>query len=224
MNRIQWPLPADVQSWLTIAGAWDVTDDLSDTLQAAIDGAVDTFQENTGWTPFLAADTDSTRYFDAPGARQPSGRTGGGKKLFLDGGLVSLTSLKIDGVLQTAGSDFFLQPYNNETCTKVLFDAGVYCESKGIEIVGRWGYGTVIPEAVWEAVRDKAASRMLASLGNLRRVNSEASQGSQVKAKETGPVRTEYATVDASKTTDFSPLRRMWESSFDLAVTRYLFI
>jgi len=229
MPKTQWPTPAEVQAHLTLAGAWgDISDDLSSVIQGAIDATVRDFEDQTGWNPFLAAAADSTRYFDAPGPYSNGylGRTGGGNKLELDGGLLSVTSLTVDGVTKMEGDDFQLRsPGGGWPNTKVLFLNGrVYSEPNGIVITGKWGFSTEIPANVWEAVRDKAAATMLGPLANLRRVTAEGAQNAQIKSKETGPVKTEYATSDASKTSDFSMLGRMWTSVYGLTAGQYLMV
>ncbi len=229
MTYTQWPTPAEVQAQLELSGAMaGVSDDLSDVIQVAINATVLDFSNITGWSPFLSTGVDSTRNFDAPGPYNNGymGRQGGGNKLFLEAGLISVTSIKIDGVLQVADTDYKLvAPDVGYPSTKVLFLKGrVYSEPLGIEIIGKWGFGTNIPADAWEAVRDKSAATMLGPLGTLRRVTAEAAQSAQIKAKETGPVRTEYATFDASKSTYFSPLENKWESAYDTTADRYLLI
>jgi hypothetical protein len=229
MDHVQWPTPAEVQSWLTIAGAWNgVTDDLSDTIQGVIDATVRTLEDATGWSPFLAEPDTSTRNYDAPGPYNNGymGRTGGGNKLFLEGGYISITSIKIDGVLQDTADYKLLSPGSAWPYTQVRFLTGrVYSEPLGIEITGKQGFCTVIPANVWEAVRDKAGASMLGPLATLRRVTAESNQATVIKSKETGPVKTEYAVPsDASKTTDFSALKRMWDSGFDFVAGQYMLV
>lgn len=202
-----WPLETDVQALLESAGAWDSAAALS--LAFALDAAVEEFESETGYSPFLnASAAETTRYFNAPGPiKNPHASLGGGgNKLFLGGGLLSISALLVDGVLQAPGVEYVdAQFQNNAPITMLRFPHLVFSKPNGISITGVWGYCSTLPKMAFNAVLARAAMKALPILANRRRVTAESETG-LVKAIATGPVRTEYAVLTADKTSDFAAL------------------
>lgn len=124
------------------------------------------WEKRTGYKPFLGETSDSTRYLDPPGPNNP----GGGSRLYLPWGLVSLTSLKVycdpadatTGTALTANTDFFLMdaagdyidPEDDGRPYELIeFRTRLWGGRKSIRLVGKRGYAAEIGEDVWEAIR-----------------------------------------------------------------------
>lgn len=152
-----WPAAADLQNFLAAAGLWDA---LTCEQRTALDlaGACDAvraeFEQRTGWNPSLGA--GDTRTFDPPGPeRGPVGpfaglaTLGGGRRLSLNGGLLSLTSLTTGvtdtdpGRVLTLGTDFWLRPDSAPGAgwphLSVEFRAPQWGEPQSVKVVGTWG-------------------------------------------------------------------------------------
>lgn len=129
------------------------------TLDRYAAAGVERFNRESGWLPFFASNSDTTREFDPPGfagGYDSSYTRGGERKLLLRTGLVSLTSLTVAAVAKTLNTDFWLRPSNavdeGRPYTIVEFRAPVYGEPNTIAIVGRWGYCTVLPDDAFESM------------------------------------------------------------------------
>lgn len=148
-------------------------DDYDDFVAAAVAD----FEDLTGRTPFLVeADADPvTRKFTPPGPRPVGSRYGGGRRLELDNGLYSVTSVTIgvtatsDGTVLTLGTDYWLCPSNSPTRSQpyewIEFRNPVYGEKDSIEVAGLWGWWITIPDQVYEGILMGAASRALTGIG-----------------------------------------------------------
>ncbi len=160
-----YPTGDDLTTYLTSLGI--VATDAAMTalnLDVKAAAASSAWETQTRWKPFLSA--PGTRYFDAPGL---AGGTnwgawmGGRRRLFLEGGLLSVTSVTINltlvnttGLDRTLNYDYWLRPqtapYESEPYTFVEFRAPVYGEPNSVKIVGSWGYATAVPDDAWQAI------------------------------------------------------------------------
>ncbi|MCW3059711.1 MAG: hypothetical protein JWQ02_1532 [Capsulimonas sp.] len=170
MCTLSWPRGGDAQTF--IASAQLAAGASADALNAInfdsfVKAAITTFQNATGWRPFLGK--QSVRVFDPPGPeRGAGGHYGGGRKLFLSGGLLSITSLTVSvtadsaGRVLTKGRDFWLRPSSaindGEPFRFIEFASTQYGAPESIVIDGVWGFALTIPEDVWQAIISKAAS------------------------------------------------------------------
>ena len=217
-----WPLESDVQEFLEKSGAWDSSANLD--LAKAIEDAVDDFEEAIERRPFLnAEETVTTRVFSAPGPiRRPHATlVGGGRNLSLGTGVLSITSLLVDDVPFTEGTHYFEARFDTDApITMIRFASNVFFRPNGIAIEGAWGYCSILPRTAFNAVLARAVIKVLPTLANRRRVTAEASTG-PIKAKETGPVRTEYAVSTADKTTDFAALTVQLNDDWRRGVNRF---
>ncbi len=217
-----WPLVADLQELLTSASAFDASANLD--LADLLDQAVEEFESETGYTPFLNTNAaESTRYFNAPGpiVRPHATLLGGGRKLFLSAGVLSISLLAIDGVAKTAGLDYYDGVFqNNGPVTMIEFSDRVFSRPNGISITGVWGYCSTLPKMAFNAVLARAAMKALPLLASRRRVTAEGETG-LVKAIATGPVRTEYAVSAADKTSDFAALGERFNEDWRRGVNRF---
>jgi|GEM_PF-5392481 len=162
IDLTQWPQTDDVQALLTASGLWPTDSGqqaaATTEIEAALGSAVVDFEQRTGWAPFLAANTDSTRYYAAADDRG---------LLSLDGGLVAITSLNVNGQAYTQNTDYWLRrsnavavhaPYEQIQFATCRAGALHSAAPDRIAITGRWGYTATLPANVWEGVRQGAAA------------------------------------------------------------------
>lgn len=173
MSHTQYPTALDLQRHLLSAGMLDMPMTAAQQLldfSSPINSAITTWENNTGYDPFLA--TTQTRIFDPPGPTIRGTRYGyrarGGERFIqLDNGLWSLTSVTtgIDavspGTLRTLNTDFYLYPVNaplkGEPYTEIEFVLPVWGSQQSVHIVGAWGYSQLLPDDVWEAILARAS-------------------------------------------------------------------
>lgn len=135
---------------------------------AKVAAAQKLFERQTGWQPFLADPADVTRSFDPPGTQGGPWTSGGERALFLNAGLLAVTSLKTNvsttyaGDLLTIDEDYWLEPTEaaivGTPYTEVRFVSRQWGGPHSIQITGRWGYASTLPEDAWDAILKKAAS------------------------------------------------------------------
>jgi hypothetical protein len=227
MPRTEYAQPDDLQSLLETAEVFDESWNLD--LAGALEKATDDLENDSGFKPFLSTGVAAPRRFTPDGPQQrsytspgASALVGGSKILFLEAGLLELESLKVDGREYSLYDDFFLKPDNADAegkpFTQVDFVQGVRSKPQGIVIVGVWGFCRELPQTVWEGHRCKAALHLAPLIASNLRQTAEARQSSVVRAKESGPVRVEYAAADASKTTTLGVQMAGWQSAYETAL------
>jgi hypothetical protein len=98
-----YPVADDLVAFAAASGLIDLLATDEAMLQDLLDAAVEDFEAQTGWTPFLSSGADSARTFgNYPHALD--------KNLYLPGGLTSITSIVADGVTLTANDHYFVRP------------------------------------------------------------------------------------------------------------------
>lgn len=156
-----WPTDNDLSALLESCGVVDTTGAQFQKLdlQAKIEAAIDTFEERTQWTPFLADGEAYTRTYDFPA----------GGYLNLDSGLISITSVSSCGQPLTAGLNFVAKPDNapqrKKPYTSLALRAGLPVGFGGVasglrrtvEVTGVWGCALSVPASVADAVLGYAA-------------------------------------------------------------------
>lgn len=161
MSKSAWPINTDVNARIAAAGLTAPSDTArTDVFIAA---AVEWWNQQTGYNPFRGA--TGTRVFDPPGSISGhfANPIGGGSVLMLDNGIVTLTSLSINGVAKTLGTDFWMKPDNaageGRPWEMVKFAYPIFGTPQTISIVGVWGFcaAAAIPELAWQSVLDVAA-------------------------------------------------------------------
>jgi hypothetical protein len=170
--RARYPQESDLRLRIRSLGVLD-----PDTQEAALDGmalaakasaASAEWEKRSGWNPFLAAAADTTRYYDPPGpngqsAGGGSGWTrGGGRRLVLDAGLVSLTSILTGytttdaGTALTVNEDFWLMPEQAASegapYEWIEFVARQFGPPRSVVVTGKCGFCLELPADVFEAV------------------------------------------------------------------------
>ncbi|MDI9639708.1 hypothetical protein QPK87_04795 [Kamptonema cortianum] len=147
MAKLNWPTEAEVSSFL---GAWGVASlPTGVNLQNEIDAAVGVLEKMSGYSPFLAGQLAQVWEVD-----------GGSRRVDLGHPCVQVTQVKVGGVLVPV-SDWFLGPGLDSPFRWVEFKSVVPNGRRSVEISARRGYGDVIPDDVWSAVRDFAAGLVL---------------------------------------------------------------
>jgi hypothetical protein len=188
-------------------------------LEGQAAAAVAEWEALTGFKPFLADLVDVTRYYDPPGpnTRLPGGR-GGGYLLDLGTGLVSVTSIHTAFSATDAGdaavseTNYRLRGLNASVLTSPYthiesLSGHWYGLGRSIRIIGRWGYGTSVPEDAWQAIRMRAAGMVLSEI-------REQVTGGMVEWKE-ADASERYGEKFLSGTLD------AWDRRWMMAVNRY---
>lgn len=139
-----------------------------------INDALAWWSRETGYPVFLATalDTPVTKYYDPPGPRQPhlQSRRGGSQTLRLFTGFISISEVRTAvttddavGVLQVAGTDYDLLPYEaretavDEPYTTIKFRRILWGAPKSISVKGVQGYCTTMKADVSRAILNYAS-------------------------------------------------------------------
>lgn len=182
MSRAAWPSPANLKDFLAGAGivaSPPAGDALLLDYAGAVAEALELFEDQTGYHPFMAAVADATRHYSPDGS----------DVLDLRGGVAAaLTSLTVGysptsaGTALTVNQDYWLKPINalaeGRPANYIQFAGRQSGTERSIVIVGKFGYcaNGAIPEAAYQAVLRLASVRLLpqiqsmASQGGLKRL------------------------------------------------------
>lgn len=162
MTHAAYPAEDDLAALIESAGL--TVPPLLD-LQSKLDGAVAEWEARTGWQPYLSTGESERRLFDPPAA---------GRSLYLQGGLLSLTSLAVGVVPDPTGAygavsgsvlvnnlNFYLRPQNaiarGLAITEVEFLSRVRGVPQSVAITGVWGRVLAVPGDVWQTLLKMAA-------------------------------------------------------------------
>ena len=185
--------------------------------------AVAQWELDTGYVPFIGA--ADTRLFDPPGPEQgPVGvylglnNVGGGRKLFVQTGLISINAVTIlisaanpTGTVVNVNDDFYLRPQAapqyGRPYTYLEFRVPQYGLPSSIQINGVFGYALQWPDDAWQAVLRKAASELLPEFQLMlhRGVLSIKEQDESVQYAQS-PLR---------------PTLELWEAAYQKTLGRY---
>lgn len=183
MAKTTYPSPAELEAYVVSTGLV-TADDVGDVdFQSATEAAIREWEERTGWLPFLAAASTTSRRYDPPGPnRSPSSpwtTRGGHWRLWLGAGIVSSTTPTVvtgysdesAGTTLVNEDDFWMGPENADAKGKpwewVEFSGGQWGEARSIRITARFGYSTNIADDVWQAVRCLGALEVAPELEGL---------------------------------------------------------
>ena len=213
-----YPTAGDVEALLKSAKYWPADGDTTGIAlareQAAIAaaGAAREFENRTGWLPFLAGPTATTRLFDA---------TDGYGVLEFGAGLLAdpapVFKLATGDTVYGPDTSYWLQPanapYQDLPYTRLqsvhsLFGGRVSSWPNRLSITGRWGYCSSLPPDVWVAIQKKAGVEVLASIENLQSIASISQDGFS-KAYDIVGIITQKDVLDR------------WGKDFDRFCTRY---
>ena len=222
MDRPSWPDGGDLVQFLGDVG-FDATA-MSTSVDTYVSAAIYDFERATGRQPFVG--TAQTRLFNPPGPNERRTRSnvmpmvGGGRRLHLDCGLVSLTSLKVGitidnptGTPYTVNRDFFLRPGNAAVEKRpydlVEFLNPQYGQFQSIQIVGVWGWQATVPNDAWLAVLSRAAMLALPAMTG--------SKTGGVAKVTLGPNSFDFGQAGA-----FSNEKKQWQTNWNHAVGQYM--
>lgn len=190
MAKTAWPTGADVSEFATAMG---VTLPSGLVMDDWAEAALAQWHTETGYSPFLSS-ASADYAFDPPGFAP----------LQLRGGFTAITVVKIAGVTQTAGENYWLEPTGGTPYTRIRFNSAVAGEPGDIVITGTRGYvDTNIPLDAWNAVAAKAAMMTAGFVS-----------GTGASKIKQGSVTLEYGDGD------MTPMRTLG-SIWDSAVARY---
>lgn len=212
MAKTSYPAKADLDALLTSAGIALGTLDT----QSAVDAGVRAFEQEVG-RRLLAAGSDGTAYFDPPVNAE--------RFLWFGQDLAALTSVVYrpqGGTAETLAqnTDFFLEPYNTGAAIDGIarpylgmrFASGWTAplrreQRRAIEVTGRWGYGTNVPDDAWWAMLVYSAALV--------------AQAAAAKLSG-GVVRTESGGASTLwSDRPFAWHRQEWQRDYEAAVARY---
>ena len=201
MAKQAWP--SGPQLTMALAG-FGITMPSGYSAADIIAGAVQEWEEATGWEPFLADANATTRQFDPTF----------GYTLRLPG-FFTITTVVVNGVTLTEGTDYWAVPYNNTSTMKPItglrFLEPLTGLPRTISVTGRMGYDDDIHEDAWLAVLNKAVARCLELASGPYGSVSEIEQG-LVKVKygqEAG-----HSTIDRFKAEFEKTARRYKRAEF----------
>lgn len=183
MGFTTYPTPADVEALMKSASYWPTGSGAAAQNQVelakiqcviAAAAAQDEWEKFTGWKPFLAGDSYTTRYYSDVD-------TGG----YLDfkAGAIDVQSFSISGQVQNFNTNYWLSPQNaiaeGEAILGIQLRYGLfgYGLPNRFAVTARWGRVTEVPGDVWQAVQQKAASIVLTQIPNLQSVASISQDG-----------------------------------------------
>lgn len=136
-----------------------------------INSAISAWERMTGYTPFLAETTTGTARFDPPGShsRLHSGR-GGGRVLELDTGYTEISAIYLgvtednEGTAVNMDYVYFLpENYDRKSLPieAIEFNSPIYGSPRSVKVIGKRGYASSIPQDVYMAILQLAASEYL---------------------------------------------------------------
>lgn len=210
-NYTGWPTFTDVITLLGTA-AIPIRSGVADAFYTAeIDGVVSELERKTH-RQFIPDSVDTTRYYDGSGY---------GNMVVDD--MISLTSVTITGWAGLSSylvTSAVLQDNNTFPKNRIIIAKGIPYQfvygtltafpagRENIIVVGKFGYNTYIPDEVWLAVRNKAASRVATSF---------------INSATTGRTLQSWVEGDsAEKYIDKMPGESLgWDASFDKIVREF---
>lgn len=176
MSRSAYPVTAEVEEFLTLAGV-TVPDDY--TFDNDILGAVEWWEDATGWNPFLAESSPSTLYFLAPNF---------GSRLMLGTAFYTVTDVSIGLDINRANgtslvvNEEYVPVYwkpNTEEGWIWGIDFSTFFSSSGrtISVTGRRGCQASLDESVYQAILQRTALIAYGKLTGARGKVSRIKQG-----------------------------------------------
>lgn len=176
-----YPTATDLQTYVTDSG---LTAPTNFDFQSKVDSAVKEWEERTGWFPFLAQKGDETFKLDQTdrgwGWGTGWGYFGGGfgtwragtRILDLECGVLSITSMSINGVYLKEGCDYRLLPLNARrqgwpfTCIDFMGYSFAWsiAGASEVTIVARCGFCTELPADAWQAILRRAFAEAVPQL------------------------------------------------------------
>ena len=211
-----YPTADDLEAYLLTLGIYPSDPPRAELAALDLPGkaaaAVAEWETRTGYKPFLANGSDTTRIYDPPGH---------GRYLELGTGLLSVSALftgvtaETPGTERVEGTDFWLEAveaaYEGGPYEVITFPGGWGGPRRSIAITGRWGYASTVPDDAWQAILMRGAALCAPQLslvlgGGAESVRVLSSEVRYPSAAQGGPLASQAAG---------------WQSLFDAAVRRY---
>lgn len=200
---MSYPTYLDLKAFLKGRGI-DICNDLSKAdWQNAVSAAIEQWEYETGWDPFLANSVDETRIIDGPESSM----------IFPDFGIVSLTSLTIGTKLLSSTTEYWLQHRRPRSGPYMAIELAGYAtgERRSVTLVGKFGYALTVPQDARDAILAKVAYDLYSTITGIE---------GEVRREKQGPVEYEYQTPTGSDA-KYQGTRGGLVRSFDEAVARY---
>jgi hypothetical protein len=214
MSHAANPTATDLRDKLIAAKLFTnppTTQELLIDLDSAIGGAIINFQDQSGFTPFLADSVDSTHYFDGDGSYIVD----------LDGGFVAITSVSVNSVVGTLNTDYRTMPLNavakGRPITYLSFARGFFGrlrpypawqgQTAPVSVTGKRGAFVAIPDNAWNAMLSLACISLAADIERLI-------ANGAIKSWKSGTTEEEY------NQNPFKSMIAGWQGVVDLALSR----
>lgn len=151
-----YPNGSDLAAALVARGILSAVPADVTTLGEIISGVCTEFERDTAWIPFLYPGGETTRTFDPPAT----------SLLFLNVGLIEITTFTVSDTAQVADENYWLEPSGSGPYTRIRFAYQPSGNPQTIEINGQWGYTTTLPADVERALLGKAMAVYLRDVAN----------------------------------------------------------
>lgn len=151
-----YPNGSDLAAALVTRGILSAVPGDVTNLADIISGVCTEFERDTGWVPFLYPGGETTRNFDPPTT----------PVLFLNVGLLDVTTFTVSDTAQTVEEDYWLEPAGSGPYTRIRFAYQPSGNPQTIEINGQWGYTATLPADVERALLGKAMAVYLRDTAN----------------------------------------------------------
>lgn len=175
MAKSAWPTGSELTAAVAGLGAAIPAGYTANDLIAA---AIEEFERETGWYPFLADAGSDTRQYDPT-----FGYTLRTHHFF------TITGVTVRGTAQVEGTDYYVLPYNNaldeRPITGLRFLIPLQGLPREVSVTGRMGYDDEIHLDAWMAVLNRAVARCLELAAGPSGSVAEIQQG-LVKVKYSG--------------------------------------
>ncbi len=206
-----YPLPADVEKLLLAAGV--PAEKIAELdLGNAVIVAVESWESDTGYHPFLASESDEAIELRFSPPRSAT--------LELAAGFVTISEVREGNVTLIEGTHYELRPSNantrGEPTTELRF---FYRARNDIFVSGIAGYNFSLTQRVFDAIARRAALHVAPELMDAL-ASTAASAGGEIKSKKSGDVEIQYTTASESKTSLKNAVPR-FQTFYDAALADY---
>lgn len=193
-----YPTTSDLAQFLLEAKIISaIPDPLPESWEMHLGAAIESFETDTGWIPFLGNTGDNTtRSFDICGSR-----------LHLPVGLISLDNLLVRSDTLTEGEDFWLEDHRSYPPYRWIDFRLCHYGRRIVQITGVWGYTDTLPDDVRLAILSYAAMAL---------ANSLSGPGGEIVRVKQDDVQYDFASASGGLSQGAS-----WGQRYKTVVSRY---